>query len=270
MPPKTPWVVVPSPNPSARLRLIGFAHAGGGASLYATWPRQLPWDVELCAVQLPGRESRLDEPPMMRWDDLIAHVTDALAPWMREPFVLFGHSLGALMAYEMARRACGDPRRTCLHLFVSGCRAPHLPLEEPRLHDLPAPAFVDALRELAGTPPEMLETPEMLAHFMPALRADFMLWDTYAHRRADPLNMPLSVYGGLEDPQVSSAMLRAWRGHTLSTFRRVMFRGGHFFVREQHAAVLADLSRELRTIADAVPLDGVLSQTSCSQDGGIA
>jgi medium-chain acyl-[acyl-carrier-protein] hydrolase len=153
---------------------------------------------------------------------------------------------------------------------VSGCRAPHLPLEEPPRHDLPMPAFVQALRDLAGTPAEVLETPELLAHFLPALRADFTLWETYAHRRAEPLTTPVSVYGGLEDPLVTPAMLHAWRGHTVSTFRRLMFPGGHFFVREQHAAVLADLSRELRTIADAVPARGVLSRISCSQNGGIA
>lgn len=247
---KTAWIVVPVPNPSARLRLICFPHAGGGPSMYASWPRALPPEIELCAVQCPGREGRLGEPPVTSWEELVDRLSEALTPWTQDRFILFGHSLGAIFAYEIACRLSLKQRGRFTQLFVSGCRAPHLPLEEPFVHGLPKPDFVQALNRLDGTPAEILQCPELLEHFMPALRADFLLWETYRYRRGDPLTEPISVYGGRQDALVTAPMLHAWRRHTSSTFRCAMFDGGHFFLKDERAAVLAELSRDVRAIAD--------------------
>jgi medium-chain acyl-[acyl-carrier-protein] hydrolase len=206
----------------------------------------LPREIELCAVQFPGREGRLGEPPLTRWEDVIESIGRALAPWMVDPFILFGHSLGALVAYEIARRACSDRSRTLVHLFVSACRAPHLPFEGSLIHDLPRSAFVTALSGMGGTPLEVLQCPELLEQFLPALRADFKLWESYTYQSSPPLTAPISIYGGSEDPLVTVPTLQAWRCHTSFTFRHAMFHGGHFFLKEQRAAVLTELALDLR------------------------
>jgi medium-chain acyl-[acyl-carrier-protein] hydrolase len=247
---KSPWIVTTVPNPAARLRLIGVPYAGSGASAFAMWPRALPADVEMCAVQMPGREARLGEPPLTRWDDVIDRLAEALLPWTQQgPFALFGHSLGAMVAFEIARRWRRDRRPGPDHLFVSGCRAPHLPLDDPPTHTLPHEKFVHAVRRLRGTPEEVLDCADLLDTFLPALRADFTLWETYVYRDDEPLGVPISAYGGIEDEHADASTLQAWRAQTTSAFRQVMFPGSHFFVNADRAAVLAELARELRTIA---------------------
>ena len=251
VPGTTSWLVTPVANPRARLRLFCVPHAGSGASVHARWAHELPADVEVCAIQMPGREGRHREPPLTRWDDVRDALAEALRPWMDKPFALFGHSLGALVAFELAGRLSDDRSRPCAHLFVSGCRAPHLPLDEAPLHHLPAEELVRELRRSRGTPDQVFDAPELLAHFLPTLRADLYLYETYAaraHRQDDALPVPISAYGGLEDDRVAAPALQAWRHHTSAAFRHVMFSGGHFFLKEHRAAVLSQLSAELRGI----------------------
>ena len=245
---RTPWVIVPEPNAAARLRLLCFPYAGGGPSVFSGWPRALPSDVELCAVQMPGRERRLSEPPITDWDEVVDRMVDGLAPWTERPCALFGHSLGAVLAFELARRLRRLPRCGLVHLFVSGCRAPHLPFGDGAIHHLPDQEFVDGLRRLRGTPEELFDSPELLELFLPVLRADLMLAETYACRGDAPLDVPISAYGGREDAQETPPMVSEWRAHTTSAFLSSTFPGGHFFVKEESAALLSQLSRELQRI----------------------
>ncbi|HEX8692609.1 MAG TPA: alpha/beta fold hydrolase [Longimicrobium sp.] len=240
------WVMVPRPAPSARLRLFCFPYAGGGASIFYPWARLLPPEVELCAVQLPGREARLSERPIGDLAELTDRLYDALLPYFDRPFAFFGHSNGGLMAFELARKLRREGRRGPVHLFVSGRPAPQLALDEPPIHSLPEPEFLDALRRFQGTPEEVLQNAEIMQLISPMLRADFALGETYAYREERPLAIPISSYGGRTDDEVSEEQAAAWREQTSAEFHLKMFPGGHFFLNTDRALVLEELSRELR------------------------
>jgi medium-chain acyl-[acyl-carrier-protein] hydrolase len=242
------WVTIPRPNPSARLRLFCFPYAGAGASVFFTWPSQLPPDVELAAVQPPGREARLSEKPYSDMMELVEKLGEVLEPHMNVPFAFFGHSNGAIMAFELARKLRREGRRMPLHLFLSGRMASHIANRHPPIHALPEPEFSNQLRRLEGTPEEILQNAEIMALITPLLRADFSLAETYAYRPEAPLDVPISAYGGSGDPDVSPEDVEAWGQHTAGPFRSRIFSGGHFFLNTERAAVLQELGEELRTV----------------------
>jgi medium-chain acyl-[acyl-carrier-protein] hydrolase len=244
----SPWVVFPRPNPGARMRLFCFPFAGGGASVFAPWARVLPPEVEVVAVQLPGRESRLSEPAYSDLTELAERLAVELAPFMDRPFALFGHSNGGLMAFELARVLRRDGRRGPVHLFASGRPAPQLELTEPPIHALPHDEFLAALRRYNGTPEEVLQNAEIMELIAPTLRADFSLGETYRYRPEPPLAIPISAYGGLRDEEVPQSMVEAWKEQTSSTFSLRMFPGDHFFIIGDRDLVLQELGRELRAV----------------------
>ncbi|RAJ38452.1 surfactin synthase thioesterase subunit [Kitasatospora sp. SolWspMP-SS2h] len=245
-----PWVVRTAPHPGARLRLVCFAYAGGGSSAFADWPRGLPDDVEVCAVRLPGRESRIFQRAHTDVEDLLPDLTEALAEHCRPPFALFGHSMGALIAFALTRRlrALGAPAPA--HLVVSGRRAPQLAHNRPLIHHLPEEQFLARLRELGGTPDALLADARVMRLVLPGLRADFQLNDSYTHRPQEPLPVPITAFGGRADPDVDPAGLAAWARQSTGAFTLRMFDGGHFFLHTAQAEVLAELSRLLRRPAD--------------------
>jgi len=243
-----PWIFFRRPNPRARLRLFCFPYAGGGASIYRQWGESLAAvDVEVLPVQLPGRESRLMEKPFVRFQPLVDTLIQALSPFMDQPFAFFGHSLGAVIGFELAHQLRIESRQEPLALLVSGRRAPHVPDDDPPMYDLPEAEFKAKLRELDGTPEAVLENPELMALMLPLLRADFELIETYAARERPPLAMPVLAYGGLEDPDVERQHMEAWQVVSQAQFNLRMFPGDHFFLHPQRddllAAVAADLAR---------------------------
>jgi medium-chain acyl-[acyl-carrier-protein] hydrolase len=246
------WILRPRPEPRARVRLFCFPYAGGGASPFRAWAGGLPPEVELCPVQLPGRESRLGEPAYTRLAPLVAALVTALRGHLDKPYAFFGHSLGALLAFELVRalrRAGAPPPR---HLFVSGYRAPHLPDPEPPLHMLPGPALWDELRRLNGTPPEVLDNAELRRLIEPTLRADFAIDETYVYTPDEPLACPISAFGGLVDTDVSGEMLAAWRRHTHDSFALRMLPGDHFFIHSSRTLLLDALGQDLKQLPSAL------------------
>ncbi|MFJ2868426.1 thioesterase II family protein [Kitasatospora sp. NPDC087314] len=246
------WVVRPAPRPDARLRLICFAYAGGGSSAFAEWPRALPADVEVCAVRLPGRESRIFQPAYRDVDELVPVLTEVLAEHCEAPFVLFGHSMGALIAFALARRLRAEGRPAPEHLVVSGRRAPQLVHNRPLIHHLPDGQFVERLRELGGTPEELLADARAMRLVLPGLRADFQLNDTYRHRPEEPLPVPVTAFGGRADPHVDPEGVAAWARQSTGRFTMRMFDGGHFFLHSARQEVLRELGRLLRRPADPI------------------
>lgn len=248
------WIMYRKPRPQARLRLFCFPYAGGGASVYRTWGDDLPQAVEVCPVQLPGRESRMSERGFTKIDDLIPALITALTPFFDQPFALFGHSMGSLIAFELARalRQRGGPQP--LHLFASGHRAPQVPDDDPPIYNLPDQEFIEELRQFNGTPEQVLQNAELMTLLMPVLRADFELVGTYHLAEQPPLSIPISAFGGTEDHEVSSESLAAWQEQTTGPFIQRMYRGGHFFVHSAREPLLRDVSTDLTRLLQRLPL----------------
>jgi medium-chain acyl-[acyl-carrier-protein] hydrolase len=191
----------------------------------------------------------MHERPVDRLTALVESAGPALAPYLDKPFAFFGHSLGALLAYELARfyRRHGGPQP--VHLFVSGCRAPQIGEHEPPLHVLPDREFVEQLRRLGGTPPEVLDNRELLEIILPFVRADFAVCETYRHAVGPPLKVPITAFGGSDDGMVTEPMLAAWGQQTEAPFRLRLLPGAHFFLQESEAALLACITGELAVLA---------------------
>lgn len=239
------WMTCPHPRPDARLRLLCFPFAGGAASAYRTWWQELPADVEVRPIQLPGREERRREQPFARLTPLVRALADAVAPRLAPPFAFFGHSLGALVAFELARELRRRRAPLPVHMFVSGRRAPHLPLPEPLIHRLPEPQLLAAIRRFGGTPDAVLREPELMAMVLPIVRADFGVNEGEPFVREEPLSCPITAYSGLSDEHATVADVDAWREHTTGAFSRETFPGGHFFPATAKSALLRSLGQAL-------------------------
>jgi medium-chain acyl-[acyl-carrier-protein] hydrolase len=235
-------------NPRARLRLFCFPYAGGGASAYRGWAASLPDDVEVCPVQLPGRESRLREPPFQQPEPLVAALADALRAHLDLPFAFFGHSMGAMLSFELARELRRRGDTLPLHLFVSGRRAPQVPNREEDIHALPEPEFLVKLRELNGTPEEVLQHAELMRLLIPVLRADFSVNETYVFRPEEPLDLGISAFGGLGDQEVTREDMVGWSEHGRGPFRLRMLPGDHFFLHSARDLVTESVARDLAEI----------------------
>jgi medium-chain acyl-[acyl-carrier-protein] hydrolase len=226
-----------------------FPYAGGGTSIYRGWGAQLPPYIELCAVRLPGREGRFAEPPLRCMDRLLAQLIEGLLPCLDRGFAFFGHSLGALVAFELARALRREGLPTPAHVFVSGRRGPQLPdarePDEPALHALPDAELIAELRELGRVPGDASATSELLDLMLPTVRADLELAETYDYQDEEPLECPITAFGGLEDVAVSRECIAAWRVHTRNRFALHMLPGDHFFLHAMASPILAAVVREL-------------------------
>lgn len=251
-----PWLYLPRPVARPRARLFCFPYAGGNAMAFRGWAEGLPADVELCAVQLPGRGSRFRERAITRLGALLDELERALAPGLDVPFALFGHSMGALIAYELACRLRDRGGPAPVHLFLSGRSAPGLPPSEPPASDLPDAEFLDRLRRYGGTPEEVLAQPELMELLLPVLRADFTLIETWKDAGHAPLDVPFSVLGGLEDAGAGRDRLEGWRARTRSEFALRMLPGNHFFIQSAEATVLRILADALAPSHAAPPPRG--------------
>lgn len=233
-------------KPQARLRLICFPHAGAGASMFHPWASLMPADVQVCPVQLPGRENRLMEPPFIRLLPLVQKLARVLLPYLDTPFALFGNSMGALISFELARELRREHGFRPRHLFVSASRAPQLPSQSPPLHQLPTSLFLKELeRRYNGIPAAVLQDREMMNLFLPVIRADVEIIETYNYQTETPLECPISAFGGTQDSEVSREDLAAWRDQTSDSFVLRMFPGNHFFLNDAREIVLRAVSEEL-------------------------
>lgn len=227
------------------MRLFCFPYAGGTALVYRTWAQKLPANMEVVAIQLPGRATRMHEPLVTKLSDLVEPLARAIAPFIDEPFAFFGHSMGSLIAFELARFFRREGRPLPLHMFVSGRSAPQLNSEHPPLYDLPKSELLEEVQQLEGTPREVLEHPELMELMLPILRADFSICGTYEYTEEAPLACPFTVFGGLEDHEISRRQLEAWREQTSATFTLRMFPGNHFFIHTNETLLLNLVATQL-------------------------
>lgn len=241
------WGVRWRPAAPDALSLLCLPHAGGGAVAYRSWAAALGPEVEVVCVRLPGRESRLREDPYTAVDDLVPALVEGLEPWLHGRHAWFGHSMGALLAFEacreLRRRRMPSPER----LFVSARQAPHLPSRETAVHDAPDTALLAHLDALNGTSGELLHSNRAVSVLMPMLRADFAVSETYHWAPEPPLDCPVSVYGGADDPVVNDEELQAWQRHTTADCTVRTFPGAHFYLHEDFAPVASAIGADLRS-----------------------
>ncbi|MGN9809492.1 thioesterase II family protein [Micromonospora sp. BQ11] len=242
-----PWVQCPRPNADAGLRLVCVPYSGGRASVFNDLAAELPGDVELWAIELPGHGRRLGEAPLTRLQPLVDQLTDVLAD-VPQPYVLLGYSVGALISFEVARNLprLGWPGPSAL--FVAAARAPHLRSSRPPLHELSRDDLVEGLHRLAGHRNALLDNKELVDVMLPVLRADLGLDETYDHRGGDPVGCPIAAFGGSEDWSVTRSDLEGWREHTTSDFSVCTLPGGHFFLDSSRGLFAEALTAEIERL----------------------
>lgn len=239
------WIVRPRPNSRAQLRLFCFPYAGGGASAFWAWPDGLPSAIEVCPIRLPGRESRLRESAFRRLPPLVRALASALEPYLDRPFAFFGHSMGALVGFELTRELCRRQGPTPVHLFAAGRRAPQIPDLRPPLHPMPEAELVRTVRErYNGLPDAVMQNADLMALALPILRADFELVETYLYDHYHPLDCPIAAFGG-DREDLSQQDLAAWQEQTCGAFAVHRLPGGHFFLESARAPLLEIVSQYL-------------------------
>ncbi|MFT4173960.1 MAG: alpha/beta fold hydrolase [Rhodocyclaceae bacterium] len=240
-----PWFEVLTRRPAAKYRMFCFPFAGGGSAAYRGWSAALPESVELVACQLPGRENRIAEEFVTDIARVVDILQDEIAPYLDRPFVFFGHSMGGSICFELARRLLRDGTAHNLRkVLVSACRPPHRRDEREYIGRLPEKEFIARLKDLDGTPDEFFQMPELMEVFIPILRADFCLAESYVHYEAPALPVALEALAGIDD-SISLDHMAEWRRYTRADFRLTAFNGGHFFINSQRALVLDALQAAL-------------------------
>jgi medium-chain acyl-[acyl-carrier-protein] hydrolase len=240
------WVSCARPQPAAPWRLWCLPYAGGGAAAWNAWNPPLAGIAEIAALRPPGRESRLLEAPCTQGAVLVDQLLTKMEPHLGRKYALAGHSLGGMLAFELARlaRARGLPQPAAL--VVSGARAPGMPRREPDLRELPDAEFIAELdRRYQGIPAAVRSEPELLSLLLPVMRGDLTIFETYEYIAGAPLSIPLLAMSGEQDPHVTRAEALAWGRHTIGKFEAEFFPGGHFFIQSEHRAVTARVARFL-------------------------
>jgi medium-chain acyl-[acyl-carrier-protein] hydrolase len=251
---KNMWITPPRRSCVPQIRLFCFPYAGGGASIYREWQEAFPRTIEVRAVQLPGRGNRLREEPLADINKLLDAIADGLSEHLDLPFAFFGHSMGAMLIFELARKLRHRGCRLPLHLFVSGRRAPSVSYAQTKkLHTLPERELMDEIRLLNGTPAKVLVHKELMDFLLPAIRADFSVCENYAYSRDAPLECDISAFGGIHDGKVNHMHLEAWKKETNGSFSCWMLPGDHFFLHAEKDRLIELICRQLnyRRLTDA-------------------
>jgi surfactin synthase thioesterase subunit len=233
-----------------RFRLYCFCYGGGNANRYIPWQAQLNPEIEVCAIQLPGRGARMHEAPYQSMELLVEDIAAVILRDSQLPFAFFGHSLGGLLAFELARYFARNLLTLPRHLFASGCDSPQLRSPPKNMHLLPHDELINKLRDYNGTPPEILEHRELMELILPTIRADFALAEEYQYRPGLQLNVPITVMVGKQDPEVLPKYVDGWAKETTRTCDVRWFDGDHFFIVPQEQAVLECISAVINEIRE--------------------
>lgn len=239
---------------SEAVRIFCFPFAGGGASAFNRWAESDRQSFQVCAVQYPGRETRWGEPAFASVREMVDAVAEDLSALWESPFAFWGHSFGGLVAFELSRNLLRRGFHLPERIFISAARAPHLPIRE-QIHHLPDAEFLQKLCEFEGMSEEAMGNPDLLSAVLPIVRGDFQLFEQHHADEIEPLPIPISVFGGLQDTEVTIGDVLAWSSHTAKTFRSRFFEGNHFFAFDaQTARQMARCMAEDLQIAAGRPL----------------
>jgi medium-chain acyl-[acyl-carrier-protein] hydrolase len=232
------WYLEYKKNPSASVRLFCFHHSGGGASSYYPWINHLSPNIEMIAVQLPGRENRFTEPLNNSMEDIIAQLSERFVTYTDKPFFVFGHSLGALLSFEFIKSVHQAYSVYPCHMIISATKAPHLPFRMKHLSQLDDKALKEQLKMYNGIDERILYNDELLDLFLPIIKSDFSIYETYSFLESKPLPCNILALSGREDKTVNSEEIWAWEKYTEGKFERLSFPGEHFFVRDNQRQIL--------------------------------
>ncbi|WP_394205017.1 thioesterase II family protein [Shewanella waksmanii] len=225
-----------APNPSAKYRLICFPCAGGNASMFSSWPEQVPQDFEVFALNAPGRGARFFESPYTSMEELVKNLLEDSHLLAEKPYAIFGHSLGARVGYEFIRRATARGLPMPLHFVASGSRAPNIPCFSSPTYTLSSDAFMQIIYDMDGIPDELRENKEMMALLEPTFRADFQIAETYIGQ-VNKLACPITALCGTEDCRVPATTVEQWQAFTMYPITVKSYTGGHFFINHNDAAL---------------------------------
>jgi medium-chain acyl-[acyl-carrier-protein] hydrolase len=224
------------------MRLFCFPCAGGNAASFLPWQALVGSQLEIQVAVLPGRGTRLFEEPVDDMDELVAGLAAAITRFTAKRFAFFGHSLGALLAFEVTRALRRQDLPVPDSLWVAGAEGPQTRFVGRHLHELPEAELIDALREYNGTPTDVLDEREMMELLLPGIRADFALSETYVYRAEAPLDLPIHVLRGDEDPFVEAPRAAGWSRESSRPPHEHVYAGDHFFIRPHQAAIAALLA----------------------------
>ena len=235
---KNKWFVIPKPNINAEIKLICFPYAGGSAVTYLNWAQQIADNVELIIVQPPGRGPRMFEPLHKEMTTLIAELLIHFPTLLNKPYILFGHSLGSRVAFELMAELSKLAQPLPKHFIASGSKGPHLFSDKKSLHALSDEEFIIELEQLSGTPKAVLENRELMELFLPVLRADFQIAETYRYDGSSKFPCTLSVLGGRDDIDIPREKLESWTTFFEKTTQICLLDGDHFFIDNHQEQVL--------------------------------
>ncbi|MDK0524703.1 alpha/beta fold hydrolase [Streptomyces sp. ML-6] len=241
---ETAWVRRFHPSPEARYRLLCFPHSGGSASFFFPFSHRLAPEIDVWSMQYPGRQDRRSEANIPHIHELADRVVEAVGPCLDGPYALFGHSMGATLAYEVALRLQSDGKPPEA-LFVSGRPAPHRNVDKG-LHRLSDEEMADDIRALDGTGSEMFGDADVLKMFLPAIRSDYHAAETYEYTPGPVLKCPIRGFTGFSDPRVEVGELHHWSDHTEGPFELDVFSGGHFYLVDGQEDMAVEIERTLR------------------------
>jgi len=241
----SPWLIRHS-VPARPFRLYCFSYAGGNAATYRPWAATLDDYIELTAVQLPGRAERFGEAPISSLPTLLLELARELKRDASVPFAFFGHSVGALIAFELARHCHMNRLPTPQHLFLSGTTAPQYRDASRGLHKMDDDGLISVLKDYNGTPPEILKHRELMELVLPTIRADFALSENYIYDPSPLLDIPLTVLAGKQDDYSSLTQVEAWKETTTNSCQVQWFDGDHFFIQSEQEAVIKLINSRLR------------------------
>ena len=252
-----PWIFPIKTSPTARMRLFCFPYAGGSPQVFKSWADRLPAETEVFSILLPGRGARLFDPLYSDMDTLVPTIAKEIKPHLEKPFVFFGHSMGAMIGFELTHLLLEQHNRRPLHLILSGRFSPEHKSPRRPLHNLEDKELIEELKRLNGTPRELLEHEEMMELMLGSLRADFSVCETYRYQPKQPLPCPLTVFGGHEDPDVAEHQLVTWKNYTTGPFELEMFDGDHFFIQSNEVLVLKRINQILAPILPQIARAGL-------------